>query len=109
LTNVREPGEYLPNCLANVDASSHDKIGCFMYKQPILYVLNGLHLLNLPDLQNSPNLQNLPNLPKCTKLAFMQIPIFVILTKLNLHLYLFSSHWLNSTHNFNATFAVWQM
>jgi hypothetical protein len=40
------------------------------------------------------------------------VPIFVILAKLDLNESLFLSHSLNLTHashNFNPTFAVWQM
>ncbi len=28
--------------LAKVHTSAHDKVGCFMYKKHILYILNGL-------------------------------------------------------------------
>jgi hypothetical protein len=55
---------------------------------------------------SSLNLLNLPNSPKCSKLAFTQIPVFVILTKLDLHKYLFLTYcqtWLagvtTSTHD----------
>ena len=79
------------------DKSFYVPITCFIcIKRPIL---RSLHL------------PNSPNFPKCTKLAFTWIPIFIILAKLGLREYLFLSHlpnWTCVSHNFNAIFAVWQ-
>jgi len=120
--NVRKFGESAQNGLANVGESGESrkyvstqvlaKVHMIRYailgKEKIFYTYKKTSI-HSPNLQDSPNSANSQNLRNTCQTSLCEYPIFVILTKLASHKYLFLTYSPNLTrtsHNISTKYAA---